>query len=158
MLSLAVNKNSFRNVEKIKCFSKFNVKFHQVHTDNLIILIKWITLLIFITTTPLCKYTLISILDFQFSSLTHPRPHFPLLIFRRSRTLWCCCFFHARGLLHSFFCAHVNRHSSNTQRNKKRRERNPRAWTRKGIRRCLVAENLSLNRKHKRTSRQRRNV
>ncbi|CRK93806.1 CLUMA_CG007333, isoform A [Clunio marinus] len=53
MLSLIVNNNSFKNVEKIKCFSKFNVKFHQIHTDNLIILIKWITLLIFITTTPL---------------------------------------------------------------------------------------------------------
>lgn len=56
MLSLIVNHNLFKNVGKIKCFSKFNVKFRQIHTDSLIILIKWITLLIFITTTPLCEY------------------------------------------------------------------------------------------------------
>ncbi|KAG5675725.1 hypothetical protein PVAND_005605 [Polypedilum vanderplanki] len=53
MLSLIVNNNSFKNVGKIKCFSKFNVKFQQIHTDNLIVLIKWITLLIFVTTAPL---------------------------------------------------------------------------------------------------------
>jgi hypothetical protein len=55
MLSFTINKISFKSDNKIKCLSKFNIKFNQIHTDNLIVLIKWITLLIFIT-TPLCKY------------------------------------------------------------------------------------------------------
>lgn len=123
MLSLAVNKNSFRNVEKIKCFSKFNVKFHQVHTDNLIILIKWITLIIFITTTPLCKYILILILDF-----------IPIPIARRFRTLWCCCFFP---------CPRPSTLSSCKSTLKQHAE--PwKACTRKGIK-PPGCENLSLN-------------
>lgn len=74
MLSLIVKNNSFRNVEKIKCFSKFNVKFHQIHTDNLIILIKWIILLIFITTTPLCKYE-DSLVGEKFLFMSSGSPH-----------------------------------------------------------------------------------
>ncbi|CAO1372958.1 unnamed protein product [Diamesa hyperborea] len=53
MFSLIVNKILFKNNRNIKCSSKLNVKFHQIHTESFIILFKWITVLVLVASTPL---------------------------------------------------------------------------------------------------------